>query len=78
MSTVASIRRRSGDRWTLVIAAIVALGGGLAMPGLADQGAATVPSKTASPIQHVIIVVGENAALITSTPLIFRRAAKPC
>jgi len=60
MSTVASIRRRSGDRWTLVIATIVALGGGLATPGLADQGAATVPSKTASPIQHVIIVVGEN------------------
>jgi phospholipase C len=60
MSTVASIRRRSGDRWTLVIATIVAFGGGLATPGLADQGAATVPSKTASPIQHVIIVVGEN------------------
>jgi phospholipase C len=60
MSRVSTIRRTSGDCWTLVVAAIVALSGGLVTPSLADQGAAMLSPKTASPIKHVVVVIGEN------------------
>jgi phospholipase C len=45
----------------LAIATIAALGGGLATSAVADQGdaAANVPN-TATPIKHLVVVIGEN------------------
>ena len=58
MSTISIHRRASAYYPVLVVAAV--LGGGVAMSGLADQGAATDPAKTATPIKHVVVVIGEN------------------
>src|SRR5690242_14442567 len=42
------------------VAIIAALGGGLATSAVADQDAATDAAKTATPIKHVVVLIGEN------------------
>src|SRR5215831_11697445 len=44
----------------LAIATIAALGGGLATSAVADQDAAADVSNTATPIKHLVVVIGEN------------------
>ena len=44
-----------------VIAIIAALGGGFATSAVADRGdAAADVSNTATPIKHLVVVIGEN------------------
>jgi hypothetical protein len=62
----------------LSVATLAALGGGFATSGVADQDVAADVSNTATPIKHVVVVIGRIEALITSTPPMFLRLAKPC
>jgi phospholipase C len=58
MSTTSIHRRAPAYCPVLVVAAV--LGGGVATSALADQVFATEAAKTATPIKHVVVVIGEN------------------
>ena len=58
MSTTSIHRRASAYCPVLLVAAV--LGGGVATSALADQVSATDAAKTATPIKHVVVVIGEN------------------
>ena len=60
MSATPTSRRARQYCCAVVVSAIAVLGSGLATSALADPDAATDPSKTATPIKHVIVVIGEN------------------
>jgi len=73
-ATVASRRVRQYCS-AVVAVAIALLGTGIAgSASSADPGAAADRPATASPIKHVIVVIGENQTSITSTAPMFRRA----
>jgi phospholipase C len=57
---MATSRRTPQYRCALAIAAIAALGGGLTTSAAADQDAAADVSRTATPIKHLVVVIGEN------------------
>jgi Phosphoesterase family len=58
MSTTSIYRRAPAYCPVLVVAAV--LGGGVATSALADRVSATEVAKTATPIKHVVVVIGEN------------------
>ena len=57
---MATSRRTPQYRCALAIAGIAALGGGLTTSAAADQDAMVDVSDTATPIQQVVVVIGEN------------------
>lgn len=60
----------------LAIVTIAALGGGLSAS--AGEDAAAGVSNTATPIKHVVVVIGENRSFDTFMAPMSRRAARPC
>ena len=57
---MATSREPPQCRCALAVAVIAMLGGGLATSAAADQDASPDVSDTATPIKHLVVVVGEN------------------